>query len=166
MRLLLLVLALAGPPEGFRESARLGPIASAVAGAPAAVYCARTTPAWAAQIAATGGGDPRLIGGYAMVAESAMHLSPWTCRQLEGWLRGKSVPTLAQFAGSTLLLVHEAIHLRGTTDESVTQCTALRDLPGVLTRRFGVKRAKTRRAIMAAAWRLHRSSPAEYRRLC
>lgn len=164
---LLLLLALMVPvPDGFRESARLEPAVSHVARQPAAVACARTIVPWATQVAATGGGDPRLIGGYALVDERAVHLAPWTCQQLEGWLRGKNVPTIKQFAGSALALVHEAIHLRGVMDEAVTQCTALRELPAVLRRYFGVKRAVMLRKLMAAAWALHRSAPVEYRRLC
>lgn len=166
MRLLLLVLAFTGPPDNFRESARLTPIASHVAGGPIAVHCARTYTAWATQVAATGGGNPRSIGGYALVEAGEIHLAQWTCRQLEGWLRGKNVPPLKQFATAAFGFVHEAIHMRGETDESVVDCAALRELPGVVTRRFGVKRAATRRAIMAAAWAAHRASPLEYRRLC
>ncbi|MCR4340517.1 MAG: hypothetical protein NUW01_11620, partial [Gemmatimonadaceae bacterium] len=155
----------ASAPDGFRESVRLTPIAAEIAGKPVLVRCAQTFDAWAAQVAATGGGNPYQIGGYTLVADGETHLSPWTCQHIEGWLRGKNVPSLARFASSVLLLVHETVHLRGELDESVADCTALRELPGVLTRRFGIKRAVTRRAIMAAAWVRHRAQ-AEYRVLC
>jgi hypothetical protein len=92
--------------------------------------------------------------------------SPWVCQRLEGWLRGKNVPTRYLFAASTLTFLHELVHARGVRDESVADCTALREMPGVLGRYFGVKRATTLRALMALAWQEHRLKPASYQTVC
>lgn len=86
--------------------------------------------------------------------------------ELEGWLRGKNAPPIRDLATSVFLLVHESMHLRGITDESAADCTALKLLPTVLRKNFGVKKAATMKTMMAAAWAAHRASSAEYKRLC
>ena len=164
MRLLLLLALMVPTPEGFRESVRLEPISSAVSGKPTFVLCARTDSAWQAKLSPW----PYLRAADAITFhdEDGSYFARLTCQRLEGWLRGKNAPTPAELGRAVLSLVHEANHVRGVIDESDADCAALRQMPAVLKRWFGIKRAKTLRAVMNAAWADHRAAPAVYRTSC
>ena len=140
-------------PDGFRESVRLSPIASGVAGRPVTVWCARTPVIWRDAVQAL---DPSLSGttrGLAGVPDAdSMQLAPWVCRTLEGWLRGKGAPTPENLGREILTLVHESVHLRGIVDEGVTTCTALPLVPGIARASFKIRSAKVLRAVVQAAW--------------
>ena len=156
----------AAAPEGFRETTRLQPIAVALSPA-ALVYCSMSNTAWQADITVRFPSlDWTRVGGYRARGTSDVRLAPWTCRALEGWLRGKSVPTLTMLGRHALTLTHELMHTRGINDESETDCAALREMPAMLRTWFKVRNTVTLRTIMAAAWADHRSKPAAYRTVC
>ncbi len=151
-------------PEGFRSSVRLAPIASDVARKPMAVYCARDDGSWETLMESVDA--PIDSTGYAPYDEDAVYLAPEECRRLEGWLRGKNVPTLTGFGFSTLTLTHEATHARGVDDEGATDCAALAVMPRVLRVHFKVRKPATLKAVMAAAWRKHKLSGPAYQGNC
>lgn len=174
MRLLaLLVLAgvLAAPataavPEGFRESARLSPIISRVAGVQATVYCASSPATWRDHIAEVyPAALPRWSSIVALTVrgEDFTRFATWECQALEGWLRGKPV-TAAVLGRAILTLTHEAQHLAGITDEGAAECAGLRLVRSTALRSFRVK--KQLAAVVAAARREHALKPASYRSVC
>lgn len=137
----------AAAPDGFRESARLTPIAQALSVPDAKVYCALTVVGWRDSLKVT---HPTLewsaVQGYTRISEHATYLAPWVCQPLERWKRGKTVP-LDKLGAALLTLTHESIHLRGVTDERVTECTALRELRAVARTHFGISREKAWRQV-------------------
>lgn len=151
-------------PVGFRESARLQPIAAGLAERPVFVRCATSESAWAAMLAPWD--LPAGVDALTFPDNAGSYLAPRTCRELEGWLRGKSAPTPQRLGVVVLSLVHETMHLRGVDPEAEAECAALRAMPAVLRRWFGIKRAVTLRAVMNAAWANHRTKPVAYRTLC
>jgi hypothetical protein len=64
------------------------------------------------------------------------------------------------------VLAHESIHMRGERDEGVTDCAAVRAVPGFLIARWGF-RAGTRayREVLRGA-RDRSDMPPEYRTVC
>ena len=164
---LALTAAASAAPDGFRESARLTPIASGVTGRPVTVWCARTPAIWRDTVVPLYPGQRwATLNGYAMVNEPATYLAPWVCQTLEGWLRGKSAPTPEVLGRRLLTLVHEAIHLRGILDEGVTDCTALSLVPGVARASFRIRSAKVLHAVVRAAQDEHNESPVKFRGSC
>lgn len=161
MTLLLLLALLVPTPEGFRESARLTPIAGAIAGKPSSVICARTDTAWTALLAPYD--FPPNVDAITLRDEPITYLSPPTCRRLEGWLRGKNAPTLRDLGVVALSFTHEAMHLRGILGEREAECGALQRLPAVLKTHFKVRRADSLRIAMAAARANHLKKPLAYR---
>ena len=159
-----MAVALGGTPEGFRESARLTPIASDVSGKPVFVRCATSEATWEAFLRPWD--LPPRIQGLTFPDNDGTYLKPTVCRALEGWLRGRSAPSVETLGVMALVLAHEAVHTRGVDDESVTDCTALRELPSVLRRWFAVRRQAALRVAMNAAWAAHRSRPPVFRTVC
>jgi hypothetical protein len=51
----------------------------------------------------------------------------------------------------THTLVHEALHVRGLSDERETECAAIRELPRWLRSQFGIRKPKTLRLVMKGA---------------
>lgn len=151
---------LAPPPEGFRESVRLTPIAAALAGKPVAVHCATTDAAWAALLKPYD--YPADVDAITIFSYDTSYLSPVTCRRLEGWLRGKNAPTAAQLGIVVLSLTHEAMHLRGILDERGAECGAMARLRSVLRVHFKIRRETTMRVALSAARALHNMKPAAY----
>jgi hypothetical protein len=156
--------AAAPPPDGFRDSTRLGAIATALTGRPVYVRCATTNAAWKELLepwdlhpATDALTFPDLEGSY---------FAARGCKALEGWLRGKAAPFPETLGVYVLSLVHETEHLRGVNTESGAECAALRKMPNVLRRWFGIKRATVLRAVMDGAWESHRLKPREYRTAC
>lgn len=146
--------AVAAAPTGFTSAPRLAPAASFVAGKPIAVYCAKTQYDWQ-QYGATSREK-----GLAVPGSSEIKLAPDVCR----YLRAPKVQD--GFAGSLLVLVHEAIHARGTKDEGVTDCAAVHEMPRVAVKFFSVKAGKQLRAVMADAWTLRAREAPAYRTVC
>lgn len=145
----------AAAPSGFTVAARLAPAASFVAGKPIAVYCAATEAAWEQY-----GGTSQEFG-LAVPGSSEIKLSPGVCR----YLRAKIVNPNG-FGASLLVLVHESIHARGESDEGVTDCAAVHEMPRVAVKFFYVKAGKQLRAVMANAWNYRNREGDPYRTIC
>jgi len=163
------VLALGGTadaaaPAGFSLSPRLAPAASFVAGKPVKVWCASSQYNWEQFLAATGRAGIE-ANGSAIPGSSEIKLSPTVCQNLRLQLAGKPVRYIA-LGPSILGLVHEAIHDRGESNEGVTDCAAVHEMPRVAVRFFHVKAGKRLRAVMAATWTYRGTEPAVYRSVC
>ena len=154
--------AAAAAPSGFRETSRLQPIASAVSPG-AIVYCSRSEDLWRTDVSERFPGAPSWSRVGAYYVGSEVFLSPFACRALEGWLRGKNVPTLQYLAVYSLTLVHELMHARGIVSERAADCAALKVLPGVLRTYLHVRNAVTLRRVVRLAWADNAAKPAEYR---
>lgn len=163
MRLLLLLTLLAPAPEGFRDSTRLTPVASELAGRPVLVRCARTKDAWVALLNEY---DVPSARGLVLPEQDAAYLSTNACRNLEGWLRGKAVPTVATLGVDAFILAHESMHLRGLLNEHDTDCAALKALPQVLRVSFRVKSTRNVLFAVRSAQAAHDSSPPAYAGPC
>ena len=157
----LAVPAAAGAPDGFRDSARLQPITSAIAGRPVVVRCARTNDAWTALL-----NEYRVPNARGLVLHDAAYLSTNVCRSLEGWLRGKAAPTVGTLGVDALTLTHEAMHLRGLVNEHDTDCAALKELPRVLRVQFRVRSTRNLAFAIRYAWAEHNSSSPIYAGPC
>ena len=165
MGVLIAVLALSVPAfaaDGFRESTRLETKAQ-VYGVPAVVYCSRTAAIWRDYITPNIPVTRRWtsVQGWHPADTQDVYLYSETCAYIEGWMRGRPVPP-ERFGGSLSILLHELQHVRGILDESDATCAALKDLPGVARKLFGVRKAKTLRAVVFGA---NAGWPSEYR-LC
>lgn len=139
--------AVAAPPEGFRTSKSLSVRAAKIVGKPTPVYCARTAGAWAEFM--VGRGSPH-VDGLTSMPERYVHLPIRNCVPLERWLRGKRVP-LRRLGVALHVFAHELQHARGIRNEATADCTALRVLPTIAHRYFGVKSPRTLRALTRAA---------------
>lgn len=140
---------------GFHASPRLAPAASFVAGKPVTVLCANTQYDWQ-----TYGGQADQYG-LAIPGDNVVNLAPGVCR----FLLAKTVNPNG-LGSSLLVLTHEAIHARGESDEGVTDCAAVHEMPRVAVKFFRVKPGKQLRAVMANAWDYRRREPAPYRTTC
>lgn len=151
-------------PAGFYEGKLLEPAASYVAKKPVVVWCAKTQAGWRETLA-PGAGE---IDGLAVPGSSAMRLNPLVCQVIDLWATGQQTPAYAEegFAEAIETVTHEAVHLRGESDEGVTDCAAMHEMPRVAVRFFHVGPYKQLRALMAAAWGYHRQKPAPYKTLC
>ena len=164
--LLLAAAALGGIPAGFVRAPALERPASAVAGRPVTVLCTTDYGAWSEakrdrQLEAAN------AWGFYDWSNDLVFIHPNGCRILKAEAAGKTLDEpLTLQAGFALTLVHEAMHAAGQRDEATAECDALHRVPGTLVRFFHVKPGKQLRAIMAAAWRVHRSDPPPYRDLC
>lgn len=139
--------AAAAAPDGFRESARLTPIAQALSVPDAKVYCALTVVGWREAVkVALPTLDWSAIQGYTSRTERVTFLAPWVCQPLERWKRGKTVP-LDKLGDAMHTLSHESVHLRGVHDEKVADCTALRELRAVARTHFGIRKEKVWRQV-------------------
>lgn len=161
----------AAAEDGLRRTPALEPAASAIAGKPVRVLCATSLVAWNHLVAVTfhrpeipaGVGVPS-IGAFAAAGGSTMYVGT-SCADLVGLLRGK-LPN-PEIAGPLLLTVaHEAEHLRGVTDESEADCTALRGLAAWMITQFHVRNRRWLHVAMENAWGEHRLEPPRYRTLC
>lgn len=151
-------------PVGFHEARSLEPAASYVARKPVKVWCANTGATWARYV---GSADPADTLGETVPGSDALRLHPNVCAVFARFEGGSLTPqTLPGYATAIETLTHEAIHARGETDEGVTDCDAIHEMPGVAVRFFHVKAGKHLRALMAAAWREHRTKPAAYASVC
>ena len=122
MHALLLAAAIATP--GFHEAKALEPAASFVAGKPVQVMCANSDASWHDFTTSHYGANVIIdLQGSAEVRGSQLWLSPIACRYLN-YGASAPLPTLnyPSLAPSINTLTHEAIHLRGESDEGVTEC--------------------------------------------
>lgn len=142
----LLALATASAPAlaGNQPHPALDAIASRVAGRPVTVQCESSQTDWNVTIAAIEG-SPSRAGGYVRgVDSSVVYLSPTECLPLHralsaGYRRAGIYP----LTSAIFTLAHEAVHLRGITDEGVTECTALPLVTELAVGHFGVPRTVT-----------------------
>jgi hypothetical protein len=154
----------AAAADGFYEARVLEPAASYVAGKPIEVWCATSVSAWHSYEIATYG----VVGsehGSAPFGGSVIYLDTEECPPLRQQLSagGVYVPTLA---ATVEIITHESIHARGERNEGVTDCDAMHEMPGVAVRFFHVRAGKQLRALMAAAWTVHRAEPLQYLTVC
>lgn len=157
----------AAVPDGFRASARLSPIAAEISGKPAEVYCASGASPWATWLTLMRSVNaPPASTGYVPPTDDVAYLSPDTCQELEGWIRGKNIPKLEQLGWSVLTLVHESMHVRGLDNEGETDCAALAAMPRVLRVHFKVRKPAVLKTVMVAAWKKHRLSGPAYQGNC
>lgn len=147
--------ARADQPAGFYESLRLEPAASFVAGKPVKVWCANSQADWVQY----GGRDESF--GLAIPGGNIVNLAPVVCR----YLRAKII-TPNGLGASLLVLTHESIHARGETDEGVTDCAAVHEMPRVAVKFFKVRPGKQLRAVMANAWNYRDREVEQYRTIC
>lgn len=169
MKLLLaavVALAFSAPASAapdFSAAPRLATPASFVAGKTVSVECAASDAAWARYLASVG--YDGVANGLTVFGTAETKFSPIVCSSLRRKLAGKVVPNNL-FAPSLLALVHEAVHLRGVLGEGETDCAAVREMPRVAVRYFGVKAGKQLRAVMATAWAYRKQQPPEYLSVC
>jgi hypothetical protein len=149
-------------PTGYRDTTRLQPIGQALSPG-TLVYCSSGEAQWQADVSVRFPSATRVIGYYVGGVPPEVFLSPGTCRALEGWLRGKNVPTLRALAVHSLSFVHEIVHTQGVVGEREADCGALRILPGVLRVHFRVKNTVTLRKVMQLARAENNAKPYEYR---
>jgi hypothetical protein len=142
-------------PAGFYNSVRLAPAAAFVAGKPVTVLCAKTASDWQQQ------GGRADSYGLTFPGDNVVKLAPAVCRFLRA-----TVVNPDGFGASLLVLVHESIHARGESDEGVTDCDAVHEMPRVAVKFFGVKAGKQLRAVMYNAWNLRGREPPQYRTVC
>lgn len=162
--LVVLVVVPSASAAGFYEAKRLEPAAAFVAKKPVKVWCASNAAAWSAWLTANNDTTANVQGAtYPGTAET--HLSPTVCANLALQLAygGEAYLPLAP---SIETLTHESILMRGETDEGITDCDAMHEMPGVAVRFFNVKAGKQLRALMASAWVDHRRKSAIYQSQC
>jgi hypothetical protein len=149
-------------PAGFVESKPLEPAASYVARKPVAVQCASSVASWTEWVASNGGSS---ANGSAQPGDTVMYLSPQVCSYLRGWQRGRPV-ALVSLGPSLLVLTHEAVHLRGLSDEGTVDCDATHEMVAVAQRFFGIRSRATMHELMADVARYRQLEPAVYRTVC
>lgn len=151
-------------PGTFHEAKRLEPAASYVAGKPVKVYCARTDLDLREYTQQLYGGKWFNDTGLALIPDGIALLGQSVCDPLLSELRiGKYN---ADFAEAIDALVHEAVHLRGVTDEGQTECTAVHNVPRVAVKFFRIKPGKQLRALMSDVWGAYSGKPLAYQSVC
>lgn len=141
---------------GFSATPSLNGWESAIAQKPAQVFC------WHTDITATGHEDG---GGYTdSVGGTQTYLASWICNALLRMQNHKKVDPQVS-AVAFLAFTHEAFHLRGVSDESVTDCDALHAMPGYLHSLLHYTHAQIHTA-MGWAWNAHWDEPAQYKQDC
>jgi hypothetical protein len=141
----LVLAATVGPARaGNQPHPTLDAVASEVAGRPVTVRCENSEGEWTATVAAIAGSPPR-AGGYVHGVDSTVvYLAPSECLPLHHALSADYKRAgIYPLTSSLLTLAHEAVHLRGITDEGVAECTALPLVPELAVKYFGVPRSVT-----------------------
>lgn len=155
--------SVAAAPTSFYEANRLEPAASSVAGKHARIWCATSAAGFRAAAAeATGNADAT---GFATPGQTDAYLHPLVCAYLLAWLNGRH-PEDYSFAASALVLAHESIHLRGVTDEAVTDCAALAKLPAMIRKFFPPGKRETVAELAMLAQDAHDRRPSQYQGDC
>ncbi len=156
-------------PPTFARAKALEPAASYVAGKPAQVWCTKTYASWNSFVRQVFGVSEPGANGMALPGGAALYIAPDECNNLLFAVQADPQDANAAvkaLAGPIETLTHEAIHLRGESDEGITDCDAMHEMPGVAVRHFHITPGKHLRALMAAAWIYHRQSPAAYTAVC
>lgn len=156
-------------PAGFTENATLNARAAYVAGKPVHAYCTNDGTAWQNFVTSSGDTMPagETFGVTPTVGGTETYLAPQTCAPIRARMRGRKPSSLAALGGALDILTHEAIHLRGSSDEGQTECAAIRTLPAFLVARWGFrKNSPAFREVMRGARLYHDQLPAEYRSDC
>jgi hypothetical protein len=165
-----LLAAVVIPTPGFHEAKPLEPAASFVAGKPAIVWCANSESSWRAFLTDRySSGASTDVQGSADIAQGKFWLSPIVCKTLGfAAISAQDAIHYPSLAPSVAVLTHESIHLRGETDEGVTDCDAMHEMPRLAVKFFHVTAGKKLRALMAAAWAWHRAPTGNpiYRSVC
>jgi hypothetical protein len=168
MHVLAASIALAYP--GFQEAKALEPAASFVAHRRTIVWCADSNRAWASfvrQRYPSGSGPADDVAGSADIAGRQLWLVRVVCKSLAyGVHKAPPRKLYVSVAPSVEALTHEAIHVRGETDEGATDCEAMHEMPRVAVKFFHVLPGRRLRALMAAAWKWHKGGPANYQTVC
>lgn len=154
---LVLVLAGAASAEAVppRESFRLEPVASWLAGKPVAVYCGGVYV----------GNGVEADGSVPAVGADSMNVTVAICRHLEGWFHGRT-PLAGDFADGLLTIAHEAMHLRGIANEHDADCAALPKIPTMLRVFFHMRNVFRRTELAQDAQVLHDAMPPAYSAAC
>lgn len=107
------------------QDSRINAVASAVAGHPVIVSCATTTHEWA-QFEDTAGLTFETDGFTFASRDNVVFLAPRICETLlADFQYGPTLVGDYMNALALRVLIHESVHQRGVTDESMTDCTAL-----------------------------------------
>lgn len=120
--------AITAPADGATPEQRLNEIVTQVTGKPSSAQCTFDAEAWDAQVRGATFDQRRgsSVGGYAFPGTTIAYLGPQACYALYDVFSGGVVYAgLNPSAFGLLTLLHEAVHLRGVTDEGETDCTAL-----------------------------------------
>jgi hypothetical protein len=191
-----LALALVAPAAaGNVPNSQLDAAASAVAGKPVTVWCESHWSEWIH----TGDSvekDWSSLGGFTILSEPIVYLSPDICETLHALLRYGDDVGSYHASVAIHVLVHEAVHQTGIENEGETDCKALALDRQVALDHFGysetepqqyiaktVKRVKGKRVTTYAvrtrqvpsrrladfsSWTLawHKAAPAEYQGAC
>jgi hypothetical protein len=134
--------------------ARISAEASRVAGKPVRVGC-DTSGRYV--------GFVRHADGVALVGGQRAYLTPELCYALHRLVADGDVPSFSQTARAIAVLAHEAWHLRGISNEGVTECFALQS--GVrVGKRLGLDDGTARRMMRSqlVANQLHKQGSVEY----
>ena len=127
MHVLVASVALAYP--GFHEAKALEPAASFVAHKRTIVWCADSDRTWASFVSRrypSGSGPADDVAGSADIGGGQLWLVRVVCRSLAYGVQKQPPRKLyASIAPSIETLTHEAIHVRGETDDGATDCDAM-----------------------------------------
>lgn len=156
------------PALAWRDHRELDDVASWLAQRPVTIHC---------QTAWETAHDPTMMMGAAAYvplvgsmpirpADYAVLAYPW-CDVLVDMQAGGSAWTGLFYAIGTLILVHEAGHLRGSThpafwDEKAVNCWAARRASAVAILKFGLA-PESRPYFDALIWSVYRNQPPDYR---
>lgn len=124
----LIVLSLVNHANAATPEATLNAIASSVASKPASVQCTFDAEVWDTQVQTVSFNTRRgsSVGGYTFSGASVLYLGPQACVPLyDAVIGGVIYAGLNPTAYALLTLLHEAVHLRGVTNEGETDCIAL-----------------------------------------
>lgn len=171
---------------------RLDAVASAVAGHPVVAVCADNDHEWVSWEDQSAGGA-ELDGFTQITVGPNIYLAPRICNTLEADLQNGPSAVGDYWLGLAIkTIIHESVHQRGITDESVTDCTALTLVKQYAVSSFGFAPTVTRQVIASKkvkgkrvlyvkqvtvpnpaladlyAWALawHRALPANYQGAC
>ena len=113
----------------------LDAVASAVAGKPVSVWCETRWADWI-HVGDSIQDDWSFVNGFTVPSDPTIYLNPAICETLHAVL-GREDVGLYHASLAIHVLVHEGVHQRGSSDEGVTDCTALSLFKDVAIRWFG-----------------------------
>lgn len=149
---------------GFYEAKPLERAAAYVAHRPVKVWCAPNRKTWEDFTTAKVG---QVVNGLSDQATNEMWINDNSCAAMSTAARRPlATITFGSLGPSIEVLTHEAVHLRGISDEGATDCEAMHQTPGVAVRFFHVLPGKNLRSLMAQTWAWHRTASAELTSVC